>query len=163
MTGRANQIGFSQRVRLEWLEQTANYALAGNNKANVNDALQELLKEKVSVGGQAVRGNREKIITILLKVWVTVPEELESLRLEGLNLMKPRYDTSKTDVPVTARCSAFAACGKATRDGKMLIAHVTMWPLTLAEQTNIMLDIVPTEGHRMLMQSYPGGIQSGTD
>jgi hypothetical protein len=45
----------------------------------------------------------------------------------------------------------------------MVIAHVTMWPLTLAEQTNIMLDIVPTEGHRILMQSYPGGIQSGTD
>ena len=83
--------------------------------------------------------------------------------LEGLNLMKPRYDASKTDVPITARCSAFAATGKATRDGKMVIGHLTMWPLTLAEQTNIMLDIVPTEGHRMLMQSYPGGIQSGTD
>lgn len=88
MTGRANQIGFSQRVRLEWLEQTANYVLAGNYKAAVNDALQELLKEKVSVGGQAVRGNREKIITILLKVWVTVPKELESLRLQGLNLLR---------------------------------------------------------------------------
>ena len=88
MTGRTNQIGFSQRVRLEWLEQTANYVLAGNNKTQVNGALQELLKEKVSVGGQAVRGNREKIITILLKVWVTVPKELEPLRLEGLNLLR---------------------------------------------------------------------------
>ena len=38
-----------------------------------------------------------------------------------------------------------------------------MWPLTLAEQTNIMLDVKPTTGHRVLMQSYPGGIQSGTD
>ena len=33
----------------------------------VNDVLQDLLKDKVSVGGQAERGNREKIITILLK------------------------------------------------------------------------------------------------
>ena len=26
-----------------------------------------------------------------------------------------------------------------------------------------MLDIKPTTGHRVLMQSYPGGIESGTD
>ena len=94
MTYKINQIGFSQRVRLEWLEQTANLVLAGNDKAAVNEALQDLLKDKVSVGGQAERGNREKIITILLKTWLTVPSELESLRVEGLELLKhvPRPD-----------------------------------------------------------------------
>ena len=94
MTRRTDQIGFSQRVRLEWLEQTANLVLAGNDKAAVNEALQELLKDKVSVGGQAERGNRDKIITILLKTWLTVPSELESLRVEGLELLKrvPRRD-----------------------------------------------------------------------
>ena len=45
----------------------------------------------------------------------------------------------------------------------MVIGHVTWWPLTLAEQTNVMLDIKPATGHRVLMQSYPGGIESGTD
>jgi hypothetical protein len=88
VTRRIDQIGFSQRVRLEWLEQTANLVLAGNDKAAVNDALQEALKNKVSVGGQAERGNREKIITILLKTWLTVPTELEALRVEGLELHK---------------------------------------------------------------------------
>lgn len=94
MIRRVNQIGFSQRVRLEWLEQTARLVLAGNDKPAVNDVLQELLKDKVSVGGQAERGNREKIITILLKTWLTVPSELESLRVEGLELLKriPRRD-----------------------------------------------------------------------
>jgi hypothetical protein len=42
---RRGQVGFSQRVRLEWLEQTTNLILAGNDKSEVNDALQELLKE----------------------------------------------------------------------------------------------------------------------
>src|ERR1035438_6279975 len=65
--------------------------------------------------------------------------------------------------PPTDHCSAFAATGAATRDGKMVIGHVTWWPQTLAEQTNVMLDIKPETGHRMLMQSYPGGIESGTD
>lgn len=94
MTRRIDQIGFSQRVRLEWLEQTANLVLAGNDKAATGDALQALLKDKVSVGGQAERGSREKIITILLKTWLTVPAELEELRAEGLELQKrsPRGD-----------------------------------------------------------------------
>ena len=32
--------------------------LAGNDKTAVNESIQELLADKVSVGGQAVRGNR---------------------------------------------------------------------------------------------------------
>ena len=81
--------------------------------------------------------------------------------LEGLHLTAPasyKLPSSGLD-----RCSAFAATGKATRDGRMVIGHVTWWPLTLAEQTNVMLDLQPATGHRVLMQSYPGGIESGTD
>src|SRR5215469_3313092 len=82
--------------------------------------------------------------------------------LEGLSFDAPPYAGGKRD-SVLDHCSAFAATGPATRDGKMVIGHVTWWPLTLAEQTNVMLDIKPASGHRMLMQSYPGGIESGTD
>lgn len=94
MKRRKNQIGFSQRVRLEWLEFTANLVLAGNDKSAINEALQELLKDKVSIGGEAERGNREKIITILMKVWLKPPDGLESLRVDGLELLKrvPRPD-----------------------------------------------------------------------
>ena len=88
MNSRHQQIGFSQRVRLEWLTQTANLVLAGNNKAAVTESLQELLHDKVSVGGQAVRGNREKVITLLLKTWVEVPKGLKDLRNDGLDLLK---------------------------------------------------------------------------
>ena len=82
--------------------------------------------------------------------------------LEGLSFDLPDYAKPKKD-SATDHCSAFAATGPATRDGKMIIGHVTWWPLTLAEQTNVMLDIQPEKGHRMLIQSYPGGIESGTD
>jgi hypothetical protein len=80
--------------------------------------------------------------------------------LETLPLSAPDYANRKRD---RDHCSAFAATGPATRDGRMVIGHVTWWPLTLAEQTNVILDIQPTTGHRVLMQSYPGGIESGTD
>ncbi len=85
--------------------------------------------------------------------------------IEGTAFVPPPYAPParpKSDSSLE-HCSAFAATGAATRDGKMVIGHVTWWPLTLAEQTNVMLDIKPENGHRLLMQSYPGGIESGTD
>ena len=94
MNNRQKQIGFSQRIRLEWLQYTANLVLAGNDKGAVNSSLQELLKDKVSIGGKAVRGNKEKAITILMKIWLNVPGELEAVRDDGLELLKtlPRKD-----------------------------------------------------------------------
>ncbi|MCU0918301.1 MAG: hypothetical protein MUC88_27610, partial [Planctomycetes bacterium] len=87
MTRRTDQIGISQRIRLEWLELTANLILAGNNKESIINTLQDFLKDKVSIGGHAERGNREKIISILLKTWMSVPSELEAIRSEGMELL----------------------------------------------------------------------------
>ena len=42
MTDRFTQIGFSQRIRLEWLEQTARLILAGSARQAVLDIVQEL-------------------------------------------------------------------------------------------------------------------------
>jgi hypothetical protein len=81
--------------------------------------------------------------------------------LEGLHLAAPDYGTRKRQA--LDHCSSFAATGSATRDGRMVIGHTTWWPLTLAEQTNVMIDVQPATGHRVLMQSYAGGIESGTD
>jgi len=88
VSDRLKQIGFSQRIRLEWLEHTANLALAGCDKESVYRALQELLQSQLSVNGKARRGNREKAITILMKVWITVPDGLKTFRDEGLCLLR---------------------------------------------------------------------------
>jgi hypothetical protein len=87
MNGRLSRIGFSQRIRLEWLERTANLVLAGNGEASIYNALQELLEDKLSVGGKAKRGNREKAITILMKIWVRPPHNLHPLQREGLEFL----------------------------------------------------------------------------
>ncbi len=88
MNHRSEQIGFSQRVHLEWFEHTANLILAGNDKPTIESDLQRILRTKVSVGGNAQRGNREKIITILTKVWLNVPKSLKPLRDDGLELLR---------------------------------------------------------------------------
>ena len=83
------QVGFSQRVRLEWLDKTANLILAGNDQAAVRGLVAgSCLADKVSIGGRSERGSREKTITILMKIWLNVPHGLEGLRDEGLNLLR---------------------------------------------------------------------------
>src|SRR5712691_10897907 len=82
------QIGFSQRVQLDWLEQTATLVLAGQTREQIETTLQERLHDKLSVGGTAQRGNREKAITILLKIWVSVPLWLQPFRDDGLGHLR---------------------------------------------------------------------------
>jgi hypothetical protein len=81
------QIGFSQRVQLSWLEYTAGLVSNGKDRGEINAALQDLLEDKLSVGHNVQRGNREKAITILLKIWQCPPEDLIALRDEGLGLL----------------------------------------------------------------------------
>lgn len=85
---REHQIGFSQRIRLEWLEYAANLVLAGNPRDEVVVALGQHLKETLSVGSEAERGTRNKAITILMKVWVNVPPQLVALRDAGLAFLR---------------------------------------------------------------------------
>ena len=85
---RSQQIGFSQRIQLDWLEYTTNLVLAGCSPDEIVAALKEHLWDRLSVGNDPKRGNRDKAITILTKVWVTVPAELRPLRDKGLELLQ---------------------------------------------------------------------------
>ena len=82
------QIGFSQRIQLDWLEHTAALVLAGQTREQIDAALQGFLSDKLSVGGTAERGNREKAITILLRIWVSVPPHLKLFRDDGLQFLQ---------------------------------------------------------------------------
>ena len=85
---RAGQIGFSQRIQLEWLEYTANLVLAGNTKTEITAELNERLRKTLSVGHEPKRGNRHKAITILTKVWAHAPRNRETLRKRGIGLFQ---------------------------------------------------------------------------
>ena len=126
------------------------------------------IADGASDAGAKWQGRRIDLVDIVVS---NITVELNELRsamtvtptgLEGLKFEPPAYYDKKRD-SVLDHCSSFVATGPATRDGKMVIGHVTWWPLTLAEQTNVWIDVKPENGHRVLMQSYPGGIESGTD
>jgi Phospholipase B len=81
--------------------------------------------------------------------------------LEGKKFKEPHYAQAKK-VPAE-HCSAFAAAGPATADGKIVFGHITMSNLYESRHYNVWLDVQPKKGNRVLMQSYPGGIMSGMD
>lgn len=80
-------IGFTQRIQLEWLEWTAQMALAGLSADEIYAELQNRLRPIVSVGGHDNRSNRGKVVGILLKIWVKGSKEIRPFRDEGLELL----------------------------------------------------------------------------
>ena len=77
----------------------------------------------------------------------------------------PQYKDSM-DIPSPERpreaCSSFIATGSMTADGQIVLGHNTMCSYIIAD-SYVILDLVPEHGHRILMQTSPGWIHSGTD
>lgn len=61
------------------------------------------------------------------------------------------------------KCSAFMAVGDYTHDGKICCAHNSFDNFIDGQYFNIIIDIKPKKGHRILFQSAPGFICSFTD
>jgi hypothetical protein len=61
------------------------------------------------------------------------------------------------------KCSAFVATGRYTRDGRPVIAHNNWSGYLDGARWNVVFDLRPARGHRILMDGYPGLIHSGDD
>ncbi|MBV8279076.1 MAG: peptidase C45 [Verrucomicrobia bacterium] len=73
---------------------------------------------------------------------------------------------SSASVPTSmakSHCSAFIATGSATTDGRIVLGHQTFTDFWNGQFMNLILDIQPDNGHRMVMQASPGWIASMTD
>ncbi len=102
-----------------------------------------------------------------IKGIVTSQDELVSLNgyIELMSYWWPSVKDSihsNSVIRPKESCSSFIATGKMTSDGKIVLGHNTMDsyqnPLP-----NIILDILPENGHRILMQGVSGFIHSETD
>ena len=60
-------------------------------------------------------------------------------------------------------CTAFMAVGDYTKDGKIVCGHNSFDNFIDGQYSNVMLDIHPSKGNRILMQTAAGLISSGTD
>jgi hypothetical protein len=117
-------------------------------------------------------------------------EEIEGIA-EGLNARRPGKNYDKIDITIVnawielaqyyvpflddkikpgagdkkapGYCSAFIAAGSYTEDGRIVIGHNNWCEYIVGERWNIIADIVPEKGYRILMDAMPGYIHSGDD
>ncbi|MCV7394350.1 C45 family autoproteolytic acyltransferase/hydolase [Mycobacterium paraseoulense] len=62
-----------------------------------------------------------------------------------------------------SHCSAFIATGSATVDGSIVMGHTSFTDFWQGQFENVILDVTPEDGNRMVMQTAPGWIASMTD
>jgi hypothetical protein len=65
--------------------------------------------------------------------------------------------------PSSHSCSAFAATGPATKSGDVVFGQIFMWGGYTGVHWNVITDVQPSEGHRVVYHTFPGGIHSGAD
>jgi len=61
------------------------------------------------------------------------------------------------------KCSGFLANGPATPKGEIVFSQMFMWSGYTGVHWNIICDVVPEKGHRLVYETFPGGIHSGAD
>src|SRR3984957_10258882 len=65
--------------------------------------------------------------------------------------------------PAEEHCSAFVATGSYTKNHQIVMAHNNWTSYNYGARWNIIFDIVPQHGYRMLMDGFPGVIVSDDD
>lgn len=78
----------------------------------------------------------------------------------------PWLDKQKGKPPSThspGNCSAFVATGSYTKDGRIVMGHNNWTNYAVGSRWNIIFDLRPEKGHRILMDGLPGVITSDDD
>lgn len=61
------------------------------------------------------------------------------------------------------KCSGFLASKSATKDNRIVFGQLFMWNGYTGPSWNIFIDVIPSKGNRLVYETFPGGIHSGTD
>jgi len=158
----AGEISECLRVaRTEWLHNTSMdwTWLIGSTKGFIEPAIDpedrselEGIAEGMSAAGRPI--SFDEIVTYNAMIELTGywwPVAQKKLTDDVDIVQKPKVS-----------CSSFIATGRMTKDGGIVLGHNTMSEYTDA-LANVVIDIAPGSGHRILMQTQPGWIHSGTD
>ena len=81
-------IGFDRKIRLSWLDATAEWTIQGLSAAEIRAQLERLLDGQVV--GDGPHSARGKTMTVLMHVWMAVPDVAVPLRDDALVLLRGR-------------------------------------------------------------------------
>jgi len=132
-----------------WLVEKASAMYDGKVGPEYAAELAGIAEGLTAAGVPATRGEVLTYNAMYELAWYWWPEEKKNL--DKAPVIEPRKDA----------CSSFIATGSATRNGGIVLGHNSMQGYTYP-LPNVVIDIKPDKGHRILMQTYPGWIHSGT-
>jgi hypothetical protein len=92
-------------------------------------------------------------------VAVSALEELSAYYVPWLDKQQGKAPSTKSP----GNCSAFVATGSQTADGRIVIGHNNWTPYLVGQRWNIIFDLKPEQGFRILMDGLPGSIASNDD
>jgi hypothetical protein len=98
----------------------------------------------------------DKIDLVALNGWI----ELASYYVPYL---EDKLKTGPGESRAPGSCSAFIATGSSTEDGRIVMGHNNWSDYIMGERWNVILDIRPEKGYRIIMDALPGYIHSGDD
>jgi hypothetical protein len=125
------------------------------------------IADGAAASGTAFRGKGIDLLDI-----VTLNSAVDLGQLgEGLNksvhgLSGRSFRTEEDEINAAERlhkCSSFLANGPATADGKIVFGQLFMWSGYTGVHWDVICDVVPEKGHRLVYETFPGGIHSGAD
>jgi hypothetical protein len=107
---RHSSIGFNRDIKMSWLNLVAELVSKGKLSSEIHSAIDDVLKNKLSVNSTAKRSSRGKTITILMKTWARPDSELESLRDRGLALLETSSDSARLYLHWGMTIAAYPFC-----------------------------------------------------
>jgi hypothetical protein len=141
---------YQSATKWEWLQKKALEIFGRKiDKENLAE-IDGLVEGMIAAGIPSSRGEMiayNAYLELSLYWW---PQEIK--KIKGDNKAKPPGQS----------CSAFIATGSLTVDRGVVLGHNSMFGYSFV-LPNTIIDIVPEKGHRILMQTFPGWIHSGTD
>ncbi|RKY78262.1 hypothetical protein DRQ07_07785, partial [candidate division KSB1 bacterium] len=89
-----------------------------------------------------------------------------ALRRTGNALSGKSFLAAEDELNIPMRqhkCSGFLATNSATKNKEIVFGQIFMWGGYTGPHWNVIIDIIPEKGHRLVYETYPGGIHSAAD
>lgn len=103
---------------------------------------------------------------VTLNTSIDIGQAWSALRRTPHNLSGKSFLHAEDELNIPMRqhkCSGFLANGPASKDGGIVFGQIFMWNGYTGVHWNVICDVVPDKGHRIVYETYPGGIHSGAD
>ena len=108
----------------------------------------------------------ELLDIVTINSYIDLSYASDAVRNTPHQLSGQRFKAPEIDMDLPERlhkCSSFLANASATADRRIVFAQLFMWNGYMGPEWDVIIDLLPEKGERLVYETYPGGIHSGAD